>query len=481
VANTNDPPYFTSTPSMSATEDSEYVYEVAAADDDLLAAGVAETLTITAPASLPAWLTLTDRGDGTAVLRGTPANADVGPHTVTLRVTDAAGAWAEQAFAIVVANTNDPPYFTSTPSTSATEDGEYVYEVAAADDDLLAAGVTETLTITAPASLPAWLTLTDRGDGTAVLRGTPGNADVGSHTVMLRVTDAAGAWAAQAFAIVVARAPMAGDVDCDGDVDVLDLQALEAGFGRANATWADGDFNGDRKVDSLDYILLKRNFGRFTPTAGEGPLTAGTPPGGSAEPTASVVSQEAARGESEGMAAAASSSTSALATDLAAAPDPVVGPVLLPAPVPAAVPVSPPEVALLPALGLFGANVCLGEAARPMGTMESTARWGIGPVAPPAGQTMASIANALAGKLRDEWAVLPKAAKRLAIGRSVELPAARTDNEPAFPGRFRRLPGLPIGQPVDGATAQQDLVSNLDEAAIAWRHRGTRQVPARRS
>jgi GPH family glycoside/pentoside/hexuronide:cation symporter len=51
---------------------------------------------------------------------------------------------------------------------------------------------------------PAWLTLTDHGDGTATLSGTPSNADVGAHPVVLRVTDA---FTEQIFTITVAERP----------------------------------------------------------------------------------------------------------------------------------------------------------------------------------------------------------------------------------------------------------------------------------
>src|SRR5690606_14145353 len=43
-------------------------------------------------------------------------------------------------------------------------------------------------------------------DGTATLSGTPGEDDVGSHEVVLQVSDAAGAVAEQAFRIDVAAA-----------------------------------------------------------------------------------------------------------------------------------------------------------------------------------------------------------------------------------------------------------------------------------
>ncbi len=144
----------------------------------------------------PAWLTLVDAGNGTATLSGTPANADVGPHAVTLAVSDGT-VTVEQSFTVTVTGVNDPPAFTSSPVLAATEDQLYTYAVTAADVD---AGAT--LTLTAPVK-PAWLTLVDAGNGTATLSGTPGNADVGPHAVTLAVSDGT-ATVEQSFTVTVA-------------------------------------------------------------------------------------------------------------------------------------------------------------------------------------------------------------------------------------------------------------------------------------
>lgn len=195
VANINDAPAFTSTPTLTATQDVLYSYAITADDPDLIHG---DALTITAT-TLPAWLTLTDHGDGTATLAGTPTNADVGPHTVVLRATDGGGLFAEQTFTVTVANMNDAPEFISDPVTTATQDLPYTYVVTADDPDLIFGDV---LTITSPI-LPAWLTLTDHGDGTATLTGTPADADVGTHTVVLHVVDGGALTDTQTFTIVV--------------------------------------------------------------------------------------------------------------------------------------------------------------------------------------------------------------------------------------------------------------------------------------
>ena len=194
------PPEFSSVPVESAAVGVAYEYAITASDPQ------GDALTITAP-TLPDWLELTDNGDGTAVLAGTPSAEHVGEHAVELLATDETGAVAAQAYAITVVDESAPPpdenqapSFSSSPVASATAGSEYSYAIEAADPD-----EGDTLTITAP-TVPAWLSLTDNGDGTATLSGTPGEDDVGSHEVVLQVSDAAGAVAEQAFTIDVAAA-----------------------------------------------------------------------------------------------------------------------------------------------------------------------------------------------------------------------------------------------------------------------------------
>jgi hypothetical protein len=187
-------PSFTSMPVTVATQDVAYTYDVTATDPD-----AGDTLTITAP-TLPAWLTLTDNGDGTATLTGTPTNADVGDNSVSLLVSDSGNGTATQAFTITVANVNDAPSFTSTPVTTATENAAYTYDVTATDPD-----TGDTPAITA-SGLPAWLTLTDNGNGTATLSGTPDSSDVGDSNITLTASDGT-ASTDQTFTLTVDSAP----------------------------------------------------------------------------------------------------------------------------------------------------------------------------------------------------------------------------------------------------------------------------------
>jgi hypothetical protein len=191
VLNISNPPVFTSTPIDRAVKDMTYRYEITAQDPDIL-----DTLVITATI-LPEWLILTDNGDGTAILSGTPKDTDIGTHDVRLEVTDAEGAGSIQTFAVTVLDVSGMPIFTSSPVISATEDLLYTYLIQTEGP-----GEAAKRTIAAPL-LPEWLHLTDTGNGTATLSGTPGDSELGKNQVALKVTNAAGASDIQEFEIIV--------------------------------------------------------------------------------------------------------------------------------------------------------------------------------------------------------------------------------------------------------------------------------------
>ncbi|WP_017731059.1 endonuclease [Nafulsella turpanensis] len=77
---------------------------------------------------------------------------------------------------------NSAPVFASNPTPTATEGQLYTYNISATDADGDALSFSAT-------SIPAWASLSDNGDGSAVLSGTPGSADVGSFNVALAVSD----------------------------------------------------------------------------------------------------------------------------------------------------------------------------------------------------------------------------------------------------------------------------------------------------
>jgi hypothetical protein len=101
-------PRFTSTPVTSVNEDAGYTYNVTTADTQ----GGLRQVTAT---TLPSWLTLSNviLTSGSARVSGTPTQAHVGTHAVTLRVTNLSTTQnVTQSFSITVSNVNDAPVIT---------------------------------------------------------------------------------------------------------------------------------------------------------------------------------------------------------------------------------------------------------------------------------------------------------------------------------------------------------------------------------
>ena len=198
----NTAPTFASIPVTLATVGQAFSHAIACADLEN------NPLTLTAPTK-PAWLTLTNYGDGTATLSGTPVAS--GTYPVVLQVTDGTTA-VPQSFTLMVipSGGNSAPQFASAPTTQATAGAAYSYVATATDADGHALSFS-TL------ELPGWLTLVDHGNGSATLAGAAPDTGVQSHSVALLVSDGLNS-TTQAFSISLNRAP------------VIVLQSPAAGF-----------------------------------------------------------------------------------------------------------------------------------------------------------------------------------------------------------------------------------------------------------
>ncbi|MFO7992284.1 MAG: putative Ig domain-containing protein, partial [Thermoplasmata archaeon] len=182
VQNVNDAPTITSAPPTTAMEDHDYTYDVQAEDVD------GDDLTYS----------LSDRPTGmmidstTGMITWTPTNDQVGLNDVTVRVQDGNGGSATQSWQINVTNVNDAPMITSSAPTTAIEDMEYSYPVAAVDID--GDSLSYSLLV-APEEMNI--------DGSGEITWTPVNDDVGDHTVMIEVSDGNNGTDTQTFIITV--------------------------------------------------------------------------------------------------------------------------------------------------------------------------------------------------------------------------------------------------------------------------------------
>ncbi|HVJ31395.1 MAG TPA: Ig-like domain-containing protein, partial [Gammaproteobacteria bacterium] len=174
VTAVNDPPFATNSPPTTATEGVTYRYTLGASDPD----GTTPTIAAT---RLPTWLSFT----APATISGTPGDADVGTHGVTMTISDGVAAAVSVQWQIGVAGVDNRPSIGSIAEQTATEGSPLDVDLArfVTDSDTAASS----LTYAATAGVPAGVTLSPQGR----LAGTPQiGASVGTHTVRFTVSDA---------------------------------------------------------------------------------------------------------------------------------------------------------------------------------------------------------------------------------------------------------------------------------------------------
>lgn len=154
---------------------------------------------------------------------------------------------------------NRPPAFSSVPITEIDEEAEYVYNITTSDIDL------DALTIST-VDLPAWLTFTENGDGTASLSGTPTDEDAIAYSFSVVVSDGS-LTTSQEISLTVNDLNTAPSfdqpvatltIDQDSELQTLDLTGL-----------TDGDFHLEQ---ALSFEVLSDNeflFSSLTATVNE--------------------------------------------------------------------------------------------------------------------------------------------------------------------------------------------------------------------
>jgi Ca2+-binding RTX toxin-like protein len=217
-ASSNTDPEFTSTAPTAATSGTEFVYNVTASDAD-----EGDVLAITS-SELPDWLTLSDHGDGTATLSGTPANADAGTLGLTLHVSDGQAS-VDQPLSIAIAAI-DPTFGAGDDSFAAVADTPIEWTIFASGGDHLVFDGDE--------ALPAWLTLTNNDNGTATITGTPTEAQFGTTAFTLGVSNDHGR-VEKNYSITVAIPTVAlnpaGTLHVNGTMDSDDIHIWDRGDG----------------------------------------------------------------------------------------------------------------------------------------------------------------------------------------------------------------------------------------------------------
>ncbi|MFI9383574.1 putative Ig domain-containing protein [Kutzneria sp. NPDC052558] len=149
------------------------------------------TPALTESGALPAGLTFTDQGNGTALIAGTAVGGSGGSYPITITATSTSGT-AVQNFTLTDA---EAPAITS-PTTAAFTTG-----VAGAYTATTTGYPAATITESGP--LPAGLTFADNGNGTATVSGTPAAGAAGSYPVTISATNVSGSTATLSVTITV--------------------------------------------------------------------------------------------------------------------------------------------------------------------------------------------------------------------------------------------------------------------------------------
>lgn len=179
----------TSVPPATARAGVEYDYNPTATEDlDGLVVGVSAIWTL---GSAPAGMSINPR---TATVSWTPTMDQLGSATVVLRATSIDGAGSStQEFTITVVSGDIPPSILSTPSTQGIVGELYTYAVQAKD----AQGNPLTYSLlTAPSGMVI-------NPSTGLVQWAPTADQIGSHSVVIDVSDGQGGGAVQGYNIVV--------------------------------------------------------------------------------------------------------------------------------------------------------------------------------------------------------------------------------------------------------------------------------------
>jgi hypothetical protein len=157
------------------------------------------TPSLTESGALPTGVTFADNGNGTAALSGTPAAGADGTYPLTFTASNGVGTPATQNFTLTV---DQSPSFTSANNTTFTEGSAGAFSVTTTG--LPAPSLTESGT------LPAGVTFTDNGNGTATLSGTPAAGTAGEYSLTFIASNGMGTPASQAFTLTVSSASGSG-------------------------------------------------------------------------------------------------------------------------------------------------------------------------------------------------------------------------------------------------------------------------------
>ncbi len=159
----------------------------------------APAASVSASGGLPAGVTFTDNGDGTADIAGTPAAGTAGSYPMTITANNGIGTPATQSFTLIVTSVASEPTTTSDSSDTETSNAPFTFSVTTTGYPVPR--------LTKSGGLPAGVTFADNGDGTATIGGIPGTSAVGTYTLTLTARNSAGT-TSQTFTLTITKSPV---------------------------------------------------------------------------------------------------------------------------------------------------------------------------------------------------------------------------------------------------------------------------------
>ncbi|MGN6413243.1 beta strand repeat-containing protein, partial [Flexivirga sp.] len=159
---------------------------------------------LTTTGTLPAWLSFTDNGNGTATVAGSPPTGSGGQYSFTINADNGAMPSDSQAFTLSV---NESPVISSADHAT--------FQGGTAGSFLVttSAGFPVATAVSKTGTLPSGVTFTPNGGGGATIAGTPAAGTAGSYPITITATNGATTPATQAFTLTVVESPLITSAD----------------------------------------------------------------------------------------------------------------------------------------------------------------------------------------------------------------------------------------------------------------------------
>ncbi len=151
------------------------------------------TPTLTETGNLPSGVSFIDNGDGTATIIGTPAAGTGGQYGFTIQASNGVTPNATQSFTLTVIGI-----------LSFTSGNAVTFNAGGAGSFTVATSGWPTPSLTEAGTLPARITFTDNGDGTATLAGTAPTTAAGTYPLTFTAHNGVSSDATQTFTLMIA-------------------------------------------------------------------------------------------------------------------------------------------------------------------------------------------------------------------------------------------------------------------------------------